>query len=64
MQRLYSNRQVGDTNEGRRPHAACPCLMLLHVYEDETFDAWRIVHMLCPSCAAGWVREEAYSDVR
>jgi hypothetical protein len=58
----YTKRQTTDSNEGREAHASCPCLILMAIYEDETLDGWSVLHMLCPSCAAGWVREVAYSD--
>lgn len=54
---LYTKRAATDSNEGRRAAASCPCLVLLVVYDDETFDGDVTRHMLCPSCAAGWVRE-------
>lgn len=37
-------------------------MVLMHVFEDEAFDGAKVVHMLCPSCAAGWVREEPYGE--
>lgn len=54
---LYSRRAATDSNEGRRAAAGCPCLILMTMFEDETFDGDVTVHLLCPSCASGWVRE-------
>lgn len=55
---LYVSREATDSNVGPLAHGSCPCLLLLLIYDDETVDGFRIRHMLCPSCAAGWVREE------
>ena len=54
---LYSRRQPTDSNEGRHSAAGCPCLILMLMFADETFDGDVTEHLLCPSCASGWVRE-------
>jgi hypothetical protein len=55
---LYTARRNSDTNEGRRQAGACPCLTLLVVFDDETFDGVIVRHLMCPGCASGWVREQ------
>ena len=57
LRELYVHRDAHDTNEGRRPARKCPCLRLLVVYQDETFDGDAVWWMLCPVCQSGWVRE-------
>lgn len=54
---LYVTREAGDTNEGRRSAKSCPCLRLLVVFADTTFDGDQVWWMLCPPCQSGWVRE-------
>jgi hypothetical protein len=54
---LYTKRRTTDSNEGRVAAKSCPCLILMCVFDDEAFDGDVVRHMLCPSCAAGWVRE-------
>jgi hypothetical protein len=62
MTPLYVRRRATDTNLGRIAHRDCPCIVLMALFDDETFDGWRLRHLLCPSCAAGWVREEPYEE--
>jgi len=54
---LYVKRSTTDSNEGRPAAAACPCLILMVIFEDEDFDGDVTQHLMCPSCASGWVRE-------
>jgi len=54
---LYVKRATTDSNEGRPAAAACPCLILMVIFEDESFDGDVTQHLMCPSCASGWVRE-------
>lgn len=58
----YTLRQPEDSNVGRSPYGGCACQVLQAIYDDETVDGWTVRHMLCPSCAAGWVREMAWDD--
>lgn len=55
----YTKRAATDTVSGREPHPQCPCIVLMVLYVDPTTLGGEVWHMLCPSCAAGWVREVA-----
>ena len=57
LRTLYTPRGNGDTNQGRKPPKSCPCLRLLVVHVDVTFDGDQAWWMLCPRCQSGWVRE-------
>lgn len=59
---LYVRRRSTDSNVGRIAHGQCPCMILMALFDDETIDGLRVRHLLCPSCAAGWVREEPWDD--
>lgn len=59
---LYVGRPEAAANEGRKQATHCPCSLLLLIYEDQRIDDGSTVHALCPSCAAGWVWEVAWSD--
>lgn len=59
---FYTRRLSTDTNMGRAAHGDCPCLVLMVLYHDATIVGTCVQHLLCPSCAAGWVREEACEE--
>ena len=63
VRELYVSREATDTNQGRLPARSCPCLRLLVVHQDETFDGDEAWWMLCPRCQSGWVRELSRAQV-
>lgn len=57
---LYVDRPAEAVNDGQRRARACPCSLLLLLYDDDTFDGWVRRTGMCPRCLSGWVWDEAY----